>query len=43
MLKGWIKAGVVALVLSVCTGFIGWFVIPFIRHKFVDSLEGTSR
>jgi len=42
MFKGWFKAGIAALVISVITAFIGWFVIALFAKKFVDSFEGTN-
>ena len=42
MFKGWFKAGIAALVISVITAFIGWFVIALFAKKFVDSFEGQA-
>lgn len=42
MFKGWFKAGIAALVISVITAFIGWFVIALFAKKFVDSFEGKE-
>jgi hypothetical protein len=38
--KGWIKAGLVSLVIAVFTGGLSWFVIPFFAQQFVVSVEG---
>ncbi len=40
LFKGWFKAGIAALVISLFTGLIAWFIIPFSAKKFVDSFEG---
>lgn len=37
--KGWYKAGVVALIITFLTGFIGMLLLPFIAKKLVDKLE----
>lgn len=42
MFKGWFKAGIAALGVSVLTGFIAWFIIPLFAKKFVDSFEGKT-
>lgn len=40
LVKGWAKAAVVALLLSVLTGGLAWLIIPFFAQSFVDSCEG---
>lgn len=37
--KGWIKTGLVALLLSSCTFGLAWFVIPFFASKMVNAIE----